>query len=206
VLRIEERLVNEGGQPIDLMWGQHIAFGRPFMDNELVIDAPARRLLTNPASPAFGPRRIQPGGSFDWPNALDPNGAAMDPARVPAFGQEAAMEMAYLTELTDGWYAITNPTLGLGFGTHFDHTLYRYIWMWQNLGHVSQGFPWWGRTHCMALEPWSSYPTGGLHDAIANGTALVMQPGEVRETNFTAVAFEGQGGVRHITEAGDVTT
>jgi hypothetical protein len=205
VLRIEERLVNEGGQPVHLMWGQHIAFGRPFMDNDLVIDAPARRLLTNPASPAFGPRRLQPAGDWAWPQAAAPDGSPADPTRVPAFGQEQGMEMAYLTELTGGWYALTNPNLKLGFGVHFDHNLYRYIWMWQNLGHVAQGFPWWGRTHCMALEPWTSYPTGGLPDAIANGTALHLQPGQARETTFTAVAYEAEGRVGGITETGAVT-
>jgi hypothetical protein len=205
VLRIEERLVNEGGQPLHLMWGQHIAFGRPFLDNDLVIDAPARRLLTNPDSPAFGPRRFQPGADVAWPRITSPSGAPVDASRVPGYGAEQAMEMAYLTELSDGWYALTNPTLQVGFGVHFDHDLYRYIWMWQNLGNVSQGFPWWGRTHCMALEPWTSYPTGGLNDAIANGTALLLQPGEARAANFTAVAYADLDRVGGITDAGDVT-
>jgi hypothetical protein len=57
----------------------------------------------------------------------------------------------------------------------------------------------------MALEPWTSYPTGGLNDAIANGTALLMQPGEARETTFVAVAYEGLDRVGGISNSGDVT-
>jgi galactose mutarotase-like enzyme len=204
VLHIESRVVNEGGQPLHLMWGQHIAFGRPFLEEETVIDVPARRLLVHEASPDFGPRRFQPGSNNAWPHVTAPDGSPLDASRVPAYGALQALEMAYLTELTDGWYAITNPHRRVGFGLRFDASLYRYIWLWQNLGNVAQGFPWWGRTHTTALEPWTSYPTSGLPDAIANNTALLLQPGEDRRTSLRAVAYEGLERVGRVTESGDV--
>ena len=204
VLRIEERLVNEGGQPLHLMWGQHIAFGRPFLDEGAVIDVPARRLLVHEVLAGFEPRRFRPGSSSDWPLATATDGSSMDASRLPAYGTVQAQELAYLAELTDGWYAITNPTRKLGFGVHFDASLYRYVWIWQQLGGVAQGFPWWGRTHTMALEPWTSYPTNGLPDAIANGTALLLQAGEERVTSLCAVAYEGLEQVGQVTDMGEV--
>lgn len=204
VLQIETRVVNEGGQPLHLMWGQHIAFGRPFLEEGAVIDVPAQRLLVHDPIPAFGPRRFQPGSSSAWPHATAPEGTGLDASRVPAYGALQAQEMAYLAELTDGWYAITNPQRKVGFGLRFDPSLYRYIWLWQNLGDVAQGFPWWGRTHTAALEPWTSYPTQGLPEAIANGTALLLQPGEERRTALRAVAYAGVERVGQITLAGDV--
>jgi hypothetical protein len=203
-LHIEERLVNEGGQPLHLMWGQHVAFGRPFLDEGVVIDAPARRLLSHDVIPGFGPRRFQTNFDGAWPRAQGPDGAEVDARRVPAYGESQSQEMAYLAEFTAGWYALTNPRRKVGFGLRFDPDLYRYVWLWQNLGGVGQGFPWWGRTHCMALEPWTSYPTSGLPDAIANGTALLLQPGEARETRLCAVAYAGLERVAEVTEAGEV--
>jgi galactose mutarotase-like enzyme len=203
-LMIEEHLVNEGGEPLHLMWGQHIAFGRPFLEEGGVIDAPARRFIVHEAIPGYEPRRFQPGASSRWPHVPAPDGALADASQVPAFGAAQAQEMAYLAELTDGWYAITNSTRKIGFGLRFDQNVFRYIWYWQQLGDVAQGYPWWGRTHTAALEPWTSYPTNGLNEAIANGTALLLQPGQQIQTRLCAVAYEGLERISAVTAEGEV--
>lgn len=41
-----------------------------------------------------------------------------------------------------------------------------------------------GRTYNLALEPWSSYPSGGLNTAIENGSAMHMEPHEICETDL----------------------
>ena len=133
-----------------------------------------------------------------------PDGTVADASLVPAYGEAQAQEMAYLAELQNGWYAITNPARQIGFGLHFDHQLYRYIWYWQQLGDVAQGYPWWGRTHTAALEPWTSYPTNGLNEAIANGTAMTLAPGQVVETQLCAVIYTGLDRVGEVTAAGEV--
>lgn len=205
VLRIDERLVNEGGEPFHLMWGHHVAFGRPFLDEGVVIDAPARRFLVHEAMPGYEPRRFRPGVISDWPYVPAPDGSTADASRVPAYGEVKAQEMAYLADLAQGWYAITNPVRKIGFGLRFDATLFRYVWYWQQLGDVAQGYPWWSRTHTVALEPWTSYPTNGLNEAIANGTALELQPGQQVKTRLYAVAYTGLTGVTQITSEGVVS-
>ncbi len=204
VLTLDERLVNEGGEAMHAMWGQHIAFGRPFLEEGAVIDAPAGKFIVHDAMPGYEPRRFQPGRTVGWPLVPSPVGGVEDASRVPAFGEMQAQEMAYLAELSDGWYAITNPRRKVGFGVRFDHTLYRYIWYWQQLGNIAQGYPWWGRVHTTALEPWTSYPTGGLNEAIANGTALVLQPGQEIRTRLLAVTYAGDQRVAGISANGDV--
>jgi hypothetical protein len=205
VLRIDERLVNEGGQPLHCMWGQHIAFGRPFLDEGAVIDAPARRFIVHEAMPGYEPRRFQPGVSSDWPHAPAPDGSPVDASQVPPYGAAQAQEMAYLAELAEGWYAITNPARQVGFAARFDPAVYRYIWYWQQLGDVAQGYPWWGRVHTAALEPWSSYPTSGLHAAIANGSALKLDPGQHLETSLLAVAYAGRSRVASVGPDGEIS-
>ncbi len=204
VLEIDEQVTNEAGETMHLMWGQHVAFGRPFLDEGAVIDAPARRLLVGSAEPNYEPRLYAPDTAHEWPNGVSPQGQPVDASVVLPFGAIQAQEMAYLAELTDGWYAIRNQERNLGFGLRFDHHLYRYIWYWQQLGNVAQGYPWWGRLHTVALEPWTSYPTGGLAEAIANGTAVTLAAGEVIKTSLRAVAFEGASRVTSITPDGTV--
>ncbi len=203
-IMISERVVNESGEPLHLMWGQHIAFGRPFLDEGAVIDAPATRFIAHGAMEGYEPRRFRPDQHSAWPQAVSPSGALVDPSRVPAYGAEQAQEMAYLAELTEGWYAITNPARNVGFGISFDKDLFKYVWLWQQLGDVATGFPWWGRTHVVALEPWTSYPTTGLNEAIANHTAVPLAPGAELTTSLCAVAYTGFERVSGVSAQGEV--
>jgi hypothetical protein len=204
VLKISERVTNESGEPLQFMWGHHIAFGRPFLEEGVVIDAPARRFLTHPEIPNFGPRRFQPASESTWPMAPTPQGGLADASHTPPFGEMQAQEMSYLTDLQAGWYAITNQVRKVGFGISFDPNVFRYIWYWQQMGNVADGFPWWSRTHTAALEPWTSYPTNGLEEAIANGTAMLLAPGESIATNVAAVAYAGLDRVRVVKPDGKV--
>jgi galactose mutarotase-like enzyme len=190
-LLIEETVTNEGGQPLHLMWGQHIAFGREFLREGVSIDIPAGQFIAHEAMPGYEPRRFLPGARSPWPNVAAPGGGAVDASLVPAEGEIQAQEMAYLTELREGWYAVTNQHRKIGFGLIFDPDLFRYVWCWQQLGDVAAGYPWWNRTHTIALEPWTSYPTNGLPDAIRNGSAWLLQPGEKIHTRLMAVAYQG---------------
>ena len=204
VLSIEERLTNEAGVPLHLMWGQHIAFGREFLREGAVIDVPARRFIVHEAMPDYEPRRFQPGASSDWPYAPAPDGGVLDASQIPADGALKAQEMAYLADLSDGWYAITNPTRRIGFGLLFDPAIFRYVWYWQQLGDVAAEYPWWGRTHTAALEPWTSYPTNGLLEAVANETALRLEPGQELQTSLKAIAYEGLTRVSAVSRDGSV--
>jgi galactose mutarotase-like enzyme len=203
-LHIEETVTNEGGQPLHFMWGQHIAFGRDFLREGAVIDIPAEQFIVHEAMPGYEPRRFQPGAHSPWPNVPAPDGHPVDASLVPAEGELRAQEMAYMTGLREGWYAVTNPQRKVGFGLQFDPALFRYVWCWQQLGDVAAGYPWWQRTHTIALEPWTSYPTSGLPEAIRNGSARQLQPGEHIHTQFTAVAYQGLERVRRITPKGQV--
>ncbi len=186
-----------------LMWGQHIAFGRPFIDEGAVIDTPAQSIITHESMPGFEPRRFHPGKKTRWPIAQAYNEAFADASNVPAFGELLAQELAYLTELKEGWYAITNPFRKTGFAICFDPSIFRYVWYWQQMGNVATGYPWWGRTHIAALEPWSSFPSNGLQGAIDNGSALYLEAGEFLETSLTAFAYAGISSVNSVsTDAG----
>lgn len=206
-LYIDEMLSNRAGETVHCMWGQHIAFGRPFLDEGAVIDVPPCKFIVHDVMDGYDPRRFKPQAESPIDKVPVAEDAAMtvDARLIPPYGAVQAQEMAYLAELQDGWYAISNLKREVGFGVRFDHSLFKYVWYWQQLGNVASGYPWWGNLHCMALEPWTSYPTNGLNEAVANGTALELQPKEAISHRMIATAFTTDRRVHHIDRDGAKT-
>jgi len=77
------------------------------------------------------------------------------------------------------------------------------VWLWEVFG-GGHGYPWYGRTYNLALEPFTSWP-GGMRNALNNGTTPVLGAGESLETSLLAVAYEGFGAVSGISDAGAVS-
>lgn len=202
-LHLRLTIRNDGGTPLYCMWGQHIAFGSPFLDDGARIDVPACILRAHDVIPNFEPRRFQPNSSGTWPYLPAPDNSQADASHVPPIGVPV-QEMAYLLELTDGWYAITAMQRGIGFGLRFDHRVFRTLWYWQQMSGAADGYPWWGRTHTAALEPWTSFPTNGLLESIDNGSAILLEPGISLTTSLIATVYAGFERVYRITEDGIV--
>ena len=77
------------------------------------------------------------------------------------------------------------------------------MWYWQSVG-GGFGYPWYGRTYNIGLEPFTSHGHRGLTDAIENGTAIQLQAGESISASQCAVAFSGANGVESIDSNGIV--
>jgi len=198
-LFIRERLVNESAGEFAMMWGHHPAFGEPFVDDSCVVQTPAKKVEVM----AFHRNGLwEPGGDYDFPMVKNQRtNEVQDITRV--LSREArSVDVVFFKELDEGWYGLTNQNLGVGIGMAWDKDLFKYLWMWQVYG-GHDDYPWYGRTYNCALEPFTSYPPAGVKNAIDNGTALIMQPGETIETELVAVAYEGEG-VKRITLDGVV--
>ena len=208
VLLLDERLTSEAGEPLDVMWGHHVAFGLPFLEEGATIATSARQQLVHEEWPEFEPRRLRPGQRTAWPWATAADGSPLDmsrvPARDPAGTPASGRELVYLTDFAGpAWYALTNVERQVGFAMRWDGALFRYLWLWQELG-SGTGYPWWGRTYTVALEPWTSYPTLGLPEAVARGSQLVLQPGQTVTTRLTATLYSGVTQVTGVDEDGRV--
>lgn len=103
--------------------------------------------------------------------------------------------------MPEGWYAITNRRLGLGFALSYPTDVFAYLWYWQSLG-GGYGYPWYGRTYNVGLEPFTSYTNEGLETAIGNGSALRLDPGQRVDASIKAVAFAGSHGVERVNQDG----
>jgi hypothetical protein len=199
-LFIHERLHNESTGEFAVMWGHHPAIGEPFLDDSCIVQAPVKKVEVL----AYHQNGLwEPSVEFDFPHARNRRTNQMqDITRVP--GKDAkSVDVVFFKELTAGWYGLTNQRQKTGFGMAWDHKLFKYLWMWQVYGGHTD-YPWYGRTYNVALEPFTSYPPAGIKKAIENGTALMMQPGQVIETDLVAVAYTGDG-IRGISADGSVS-
>ncbi len=185
-LFIHERLVNESPGEFAIMWGHHPAFGEPFLDEHCVVRAPAKKVEVL----AFHPNGLwEPGGDYEFP--MVPNrrtGQLQDITHV--LGRSArSVDVVFFKELSEGCYTLTNEKMDVGFGMAWDVSLFKYLWMWQvYAGH--DDYPWYGRTYNCALEPFTSYPPAGIQNAMRNGSAYILMPDEVIETDLVAVAYQ----------------
>ena len=199
VLFIRERLHNESTGKFAVMWGHHPAIGEPFLDDSCIVQTSAKKV----EALEFHPNGLwEPGVDFDFPFAKNRRtGELQDITRVP--GRDAkSVDVVFMKGLDQGWYGLTNRRQKLGFGMAWDPAVFKYLWMWQVYG-GHDDYPWYGRTYNCALEPFTSYPPAGIRKAIENGSALIMEPGSVIETDLVAAAYTGEG-ISAITRDGTI--
>jgi len=197
VLTVEERVVNEGRVTMHLMWGQHPALGAPFLDESCTIDLPGGKVHCTNLTP--NSRFVT--GVYDWPLVPGKNGGITNLSRVPT-AEADTFDTIRLSDLPEGWYAVTNTRQKVGFGMAWPLEVFPVLWFWQVYG-GAYGPPWYGRTYNIALEPFSTVqPT--IADAVEDGSAHVLEPGASLEAQFIAVAYAGIEGVRCITQDGKI--
>lgn len=188
-LSVEETLSNESAVPLRAMWGQHITFGRPFLDEHCTIRLP-EGVIVSPHPTSMHPqgrRRVKGSTESPWPMAEGTDGERIDLSQLPAPGTKS--ELVYLKGFQEGWYEVINPAKGLGLRVEWDATQMPYLWFWQEYGDHRE-YPWYGRHYNIGLEPFSSYPTNGLAEAVANGTALSLDAWQKRHFLYRATVIE----------------
>jgi hypothetical protein len=175
-LRVEETLTNESEVDLEAMWGHHIAFGHPFLGEGCRIRLPEAATVIPHEEPIHPEgRRVRGDQRYTWPLAEGESGEEVDLSVLPEMGTMS--EMLYLTDLPEGWYEVENSEKGLGLRVTWDIERMPYLWFWQEYG-ASKFYPWYGRHYNIGLEPFSSYPTTGIQEAVENGTALSVKARE----------------------------
>ncbi|MEW5976234.1 MAG: DUF4432 family protein [Acidobacteriota bacterium] len=201
-LEIEERITNEGAEPMEFMWGHHPAFGAPFLDEHCRLYTPATRVETAHALPAC--QKLQPEKRFDsFPVIQNNDGQEFDVSRMwPA--SAGFSHLSYLVGLADAWYCLVNQKTHLGFALKWDLSTFPYLWLWQEFG-GTRGYPWWGCGYCTGIEPHSSIPGLGLQKAIERGTQKRLAVGESITTRLCASLFRAEGEPRSVNDEGHVS-
>lgn len=184
-----ETLINESDVPVKLMWGHHITFGPPFLRPGCAIHLPeGLEAIAHPEPINPAGRRVR-SGRHAWPRAEAEEGGTLDLSVAPPPGTPS--ELLYLTGFDEGRYAVTDPERGVGLRIEWDVTTMPYLWFWQEYG-ATTGYPWYGRHYNIGLEPFTSYPTSGLAEAVGQGTALELDGGEQRHFSLAATVLDGE--------------
>lgn len=182
---IQEHVTNLSGDSHETMWGFHFTFGPPFLteDSKITVEDPAMVLAHDYG--ADGPlRRVGSNEEFAWPKGRNSQGEIVDFSLLPVRGTPG--EMLYIHKSPIGWYRVESPSHSMAAEVCWDNTLFPYLWFWQEYGY-SQEAPWYGKHYNIGLEPFSSYPTSGVAEAIENGTSLSFAP---HESKMQSLSFE----------------
>lgn len=188
-LEFEETVLNEGDEEIKFTWGQHPVLGKPFLDENCVIDVPKNSLGHTYEVDYSGNSVLAPDMDFTWPIAKGKKENDIDVSRIMPQEAKTAFNV-YIKNIKEGWYGITNLEQGLGFGMKWDEKIFKYLMFWV----VYRGFysfPFYGRTYNIGIEPWSSVP-GEIEEAIKLKQELTLQPGEMLDTKYYAIAYESR--------------
>lgn len=193
-LYVEQELENLSDVSLPYMWGQHLAYGKPFLGEGAAIILPEGiSVITDAADSAPDQAaRVNRGKTYNWPLVDDLQGGKLDLSIVPPV--ETPSEIVYLTGFQNvGWYRLENLQLNMGIKVEWDADRMPYLWYWQEFG-ATKSYPWYGRHYNIGLEPFSSYPTQGLHKAVENGSAGMLD-GYATQTFFMNVRLYPIGSV-----------
>ena len=200
ILIVTDTLTNQAEEEAEAQWGQHVALGDPFLTPNCRLDmAQADHFV-----PEGGGNRLKDNDTGVWPNAIDPDSRKVDLAKFPP-KSERTQDYSVFKNQKEGWYAVTNPDIGVGFGLAYPVEIFQYLWYWQVFGGGS-GYPWYNRTYNVGLEPFTSLGAGIPEPGSDRRTSMIFKPGETKTATVRAVVFESKTGVSHITEEGVVTT
>lgn len=205
VLTVDEAVTNLGEVELEYIWQQHVALGPPLLGPGARLDIPAETGITEAESSTFENGRLAFGETFDWPVAPTRDGGTTDLREIPP--RDARYhDQCYATDLSDGWYALTNPEIDLGFGLAFPTSPFESVWYWQPFGGFHES-PYFNRNYNVGLEPTSAYPGGDIPTAQReNGTMKTLEPGESVSASVSAVTYPGAEAVESIDTDGTVTT
>jgi hypothetical protein len=199
VLRIHEKVTNEGGQLMEFIWGHHPALGHPFVDESCRVDVPPCRIRTT-AEYTGETSRLVADQNSQWPLGEGRDDWSIDLSKIHGPEVEAS-EMVFLEDFTDGWFAVTNTDKRVGFAMRYPAEIFKVLWYWQ-IYRGGRNYPWWSATYNIALEPCVALPR--LDQAVKNGQALTLAAGASLEVELLAIAYEGLGVVDRVEADGSI--
>lgn len=173
---------NEGNVAVDFMWGQHLAFGQPFLDESCRIAVPTGTRYSAYADAVFPTGRRISNSVGTWPHAVDAQGNPVDLSHIPPRGTPS--ELLYLHDMETGWYRITNGDKAIALEVRWNIEHFPYLWFWQEFG-GGVTYPWWGAHYNIGLEPFTSPPRAGLAGARVDGTSRLLEAGERFESSWS---------------------
>lgn len=196
-LEIAESVTNHGDTELEYVWQHHIMLGQPLVGPAARLDVPAARGRVEDYGDGYANPILESDAEFEWPHAPSRHGGTVDLQEFPPL-EDRSHDVVFATNLDEGWYALTNPELDLGFGLTFPTDPFECVWYLRAFNGY-RGAPFFNRNYSVGLEPTTAYPSVDLPDAQReNGTMKTLGPGETIEAEFTARTYDGLESVSSI--------
>ena len=187
-LELDESITNRGERELDYIWQHHIALGPPFVGSQAYLSLSATKGVVEEYGDAYPNGRLKSGATFEWPHAPNRDGGTVDFSEFPDY-DATIHDLAFATELEDGWYGVANSDLNLGFGVSFPKELFESVWYWQAFGGFHES-PYFNRNYTVGIEPTTAYPSRNLTKAQREtGTIKTLAPEETVSATLTAFTY-----------------
>ena len=197
----EQCIKNEGDEDFKFMWGQHPVVGKPFLDEDCVIDLPEDSIGITYEADFSGNSPFEENKEFVWPIIEDRKGKKIDISKVMPPEAKIAFNV-YIKDIKEGWFGITNQSRGLGFGLKWDVNVFRHFLIW----YVYRGFynfPFYGRTYNIGLEPYTAIPAN-FDEVVKLGREYTLDPGEELRTKYYAITYTGKNRIKGFDDKNNV--
>jgi len=203
-LRIEESVANEGEYPLEYVWQHHVALGRPLVGPGARLDVPASESYVADYDESHTTNRLRGNQFFDWPTADGVNGEDVDLRSFPPTDAEIH-DQAFLLDVDDGWYAVSNVDLDLGFALSYPADHFETLWYWQAFGGMDES-PFWGRNYNVGLEPTTPHPDHTLPETHREKkTMKTLAPGETKTVELVASTYGDRDTITGVDATGAVS-
>lgn len=153
------------------------------------IDIPARRLQVEEAK---RPCRFR-AGSYAWPLVNDKD-CTVDVREIGR--RDGTCDWFFAMDLEDGWVAVSNVSKGVGMAFVFPKEVFPTVGFFINRG-GDRGH------YSVAVEPSTGYPIR-LTDAIENGTARELKPGDSFESMMQVRIYQDLSSVSRVGPDGTI--
>jgi hypothetical protein len=186
--RVRYRVTNLSPAPYAFLWNIHPAM---VISPDTWLDVPAKEGFTDP----WRETRFPGHGQVQWPIVKDRHGDPCDLRQVePA--SSALADHHYLTNITEGWYAVTDRRHQVGFGLVFPVKVFPNVWLFRTFGG-------WRGLYTLILEA-STGRSRSLVEAREKNECAHLQSGTALDVEVLAVAYGGVTGVARIEPDGRV--
>ncbi|MDA4112599.1 MAG: DUF4432 family protein [Thaumarchaeota archaeon] len=171
-LTITETVENASKEELPFSWLVHPTFSSEFVGGAS-LDLSASSISV-----------MEDSGGKPWrfPRYLDSDGVERDVSLVPPM-DTVVNSTLLLSGIEEGRYSIINRRLALRFSMSWDKTVFPYLWYYRSLN--ATGYPFYGRSRFIALEP-STSKTAGLAVQSSSNDLLFLGAGKSLTTTMVA--------------------
>lgn len=176
-VRIDETAVNMSPSTVDFTWGHHPNFGRPFLNEDCVIDLPACEMFDKDKITKLG----------DWPYLQGTDGF-QDLRVIPKYGTSQEDSQTNLVNMAGNWAALRNTRTGISFKLSWDEAVFTELLIWRSF--KTDWSEMFGDNQIVCFFPKRSF--SHVAGAIEKGEALRLEAGQSLSTWVEATVETGK--------------